>query len=273
VADLLYPFHLQTGVAQGAFLGRVPQALRDAGAYAWTYLTPPLALALAAAWAWALARGAGPARYLAWWIALAGALLVAGAGSFFPPRYLAQLVPPLLLCGALMGETLVCQKRWGGTAIAALVAASLAWSVPFAAALLADPASAPLPAIDRFQYIWGWPAGYGLPEALALARERGGEAFTLDVLAATNPPFDQAAIAFASVPGARVAGVSLTRPVACAPRANGPTFALLDTPRDDEARFRRANPRWRLLARFARPTAPDGGAYVLYGCASAAAAP
>ncbi len=69
--------------------------------------------------AWALLYAGGPVRYLAWWVVLAGGLLVVSAGAFFPPRYLAQLVPPLLLCTAAAADALL--KRlplWGGPMLA-----------------------------------------------------------------------------------------------------------------------------------------------------------
>jgi len=111
--------------------------------------------------AWALLYAGGPVRYLAWWVVLAGGLLVVSAGAFFPPRYLAQLVPPLLLCTAAAGrcpaETFTALGR--PYVLAMIGLSTLIWSVPFDRALLEDPVAAPLPAVDHAQYITGWPAG------------------------------------------------------------------------------------------------------------------
>jgi 4-amino-4-deoxy-L-arabinose transferase-like glycosyltransferase len=269
LSNLLYPFHLQAGVAQthtaGGLLARLLASLGSLIGYAGAYLTPPLAVALGASLVWCLWRGPGPARYLAWWVVLAAAALVATAGSFFPPRYLFPLLPPLLLCGALAARCLVARlgARRGWAAVAALGVAALAWAVPFDRALLADPAQAPLPAIDRSQYITGWPAGYGLPAALETARRVGGAHLTLLVNGGTDPPFTQAQLALRDLGGVRIVGVDLA---ANTRRTCGGTvtLALLDTPRDSEGAFRAAHATWQRLATYPRPGA--GGAYVLYRC-------
>ncbi len=264
IANILYPFRLQAGVAQtGGVFTRLPATLAAVVDDALRYLTPPLAVALVIAVGWTLLRATGPARYLAWWVIIAGGALVLTAGSFFPPRYLAPLLPPTLLCGAITMESLLVRlgSRRGGIVLLVVGVLSLIWAVPFDRALLVDPTQAALPAVDRDQYITGWPAGYGLPEALTVARLLGGQGFTLDVLSATNPPFTQAQITYRNVPGALIAPVSLDTALPCLPPA---TMALLDTPRDDEKVFRRANPGWRRVAAFNRPD--HGGAYVLYAC-------
>jgi len=264
-ANLLYPYRLQSSVAQGgpgAHSGAALAALAD---YGWRYLTPPLAVGTAISLAWALLYARGTVRYLAWWVVLAGGLLVVSAGAFFPPRYLAQLVPPLLLCTAAAADALL--KRlplWGGPMLAMIGLSALIWSVPFDRALLENPVAAPLPAVDHAQYITGWPAGFGLPQALALVRRLGGTAPTLYVLGVTNPPFTQAQVALRDRTSARVVGVRPDRPISCAGPA---TFALLDTPRDDETAFRRVNGAWRRVVAFQRPE--QGGAYVLYRCRAA----
>ena len=262
VAALLYPFRLQAGMTHGPPSPvRLLGTMGTVGGYAGTYLTPPLALALGVALLWTLWRGRPPARYLALWVALAGAALLATAGPFFPPRYLAVLVPSLFLCGALAADhLLVWLGRWGVLVVALLALAALPASVSFDVALLADPSRAPLPAIDRFQYVTGWPAGYGLPAALAEVRRQRNGPRVLDVFGATSPPFTQALISLRDSP-VRVVGVALDAPLTCGAT---PTLALLDEPRDAEAVFRQASPRWQRLAVYPRPG--RGGAYVLYRC-------
>ncbi|GAC1430390.1 MAG: hypothetical protein NVSMB65_03830 [Chloroflexota bacterium] len=264
VTRLLYPFGLQSGVARapGGMAGRVPGTAAAVAGYAASYLTLPLAVALAAALLWTLWRGRPPARYLAWWIVLATAALIATAGPFFPPRYLAIRVPPLFLCGALAADRLMewCGPRRGGVALALLGLVALPAALAFDAALLLDPSRAPLPAVDRAQYIAGWPAGYGLLPALAEVRRLSHDTVVLNVFGATNPPFAQAHVTLRDTT-VRIDGVVLETALPCRGTV---TLALLDEPRDAEDAFRRANPRWQRLAAYPRPG--QGGAYVLFRC-------
>jgi hypothetical protein len=48
-----------------------------------------------------------------------------------------------------------------------ILALGVALPLRFDAALLADPREAPLPAIDRQQFVDAWPSGYGVVETLA----------------------------------------------------------------------------------------------------------
>jgi hypothetical protein len=54
--------------------------------------------------------------------------------------------------------------------LVALLAAVLVPAARFDAALLEDPATAPLPRLERFQYVDGFSSGYGCPEAVAWLR-------------------------------------------------------------------------------------------------------
>ena len=62
-------------------------------------------------------------------------------------------------------------------------------ALAFDARLLRDPVRAPLPAIERYQYVEGWPSGYGWRGAydfLRLAGRRGGQGIAV-LTEARNP--------------------------------------------------------------------------------------
>jgi 4-amino-4-deoxy-L-arabinose transferase-like glycosyltransferase len=94
------------------------------------------------------------------------------------PRYLAPISVPVVL---LMAEGIVLLNNWGAELCVRLVkskrvsallvgivgSAVLLPMMLFAGSLATDPTTVALPAIDRWQYVSGWPAGYGLPEAAA----------------------------------------------------------------------------------------------------------
>lgn len=106
-------------------------------------LEPPDALLLSVAAAWCL-------------------FFVLAGGRYWFPRYLLPAIPPLLLLVARRAVR-------AGAPVAWLVAGlfALAW-FRFDAALIADPVSAPLPPVERSQYIYDWPSGFGLSGAASL---------------------------------------------------------------------------------------------------------
>jgi hypothetical protein len=150
------------------------------------YLTPPgFAVGLVAL---AAALRAGPAvdRLLAslvlgWWFFF----VLAGGRDWFP-RYLLPAVPSLLLLVAARASRLA---RASDTA--RHVPRRLAWCVGvlwagwclwFGHAVVTDPARAPLPDADRWQYVYDWPSGYGLAELAAFLRAEGRRAGPIAVV-------------------------------------------------------------------------------------------
>src|SRR5262249_26042094 len=55
--------------------------------------------------------------------------------------------------------------------VMALLVVVLTPALRFDVALWTDPPSAPLPALDRFQYVTGWPSGYGSRESMGFLRD------------------------------------------------------------------------------------------------------
>jgi tetratricopeptide (TPR) repeat protein len=146
---------LRSGADGSSFVGRNAHL-----AVAWllAYLTPLGAVVVALA---AVASPRQPDRAdvlllsvgLGWCV-----FFVLVGGRYWFPRYVLPALPPLLL--------LVGRRAWRlGRAAAWLVAGllTLAW-FRFDAALIADPVHAPLPPVERSQYIYDWPSGYGLAE-------------------------------------------------------------------------------------------------------------
>jgi len=96
-------------------------------------------------------------------------------GRYWFPRYVLPAMPPLFLLVALAAERRGRAATW---VTAGLLTA--AW-VRFDAALIADPARAPLPPVERSQYIYDWPSGYGLAEVVTAMR-RAAERTPVTVL-------------------------------------------------------------------------------------------
>jgi tetratricopeptide (TPR) repeat protein len=146
---------------EDSFLGRNAHL---AAAWLVAYLTPlgavVVALALVASF-----RGPDRADVLLVSVALGWCLFfVAVGGRYWFPRYMLPAVPPVLVLVARRATRLGRSAAW---LVAGLL--SVAW-FRFDAALIADPVNAPLPPVERSQYIYDWPSGYGLNEVYELLR-------------------------------------------------------------------------------------------------------
>jgi Flp pilus assembly protein TadD len=123
-------------------------------------------------------REAADGVILALWVSWS-ALFVATGGRDWFPRYLLPALLPLLLLVAnralCVGEALAARRRRAAprwALPAGLLLLFAAGGVPAGRALLADPRSAPLLGIDRWQYVEDWPSGYRLDDVAAFLRER-----------------------------------------------------------------------------------------------------
>ena len=149
------------------------------------YLTPPVILLYVAAAITLVVLVVQAARLRKWSDDLPGALIAAGCAagalaapvfyvSIHFPRYFFTALPALMLLGAWFIFRVISRLTANPTAIrwAPLVAAALsALTLPYAAALISDPANAPIPEGDRVQLVTGWPAGYGLSDMAAAIRD------------------------------------------------------------------------------------------------------
>jgi 4-amino-4-deoxy-L-arabinose transferase-like glycosyltransferase len=167
---------------EASFVGNAAANLGLAAEWLWAYWTPGLiVLAL-------IGLVAAGARRERWRAAVLLALLATGPAVAFVavseiwyPRYLLFTTIPLLPLSAwgfvALADLAGTRVRAGRTARAALAAAGLALvllpALRFDLALWTDPARAPFPALDRFQYVTGWPSGYGMRDSMAfLAAQR-----------------------------------------------------------------------------------------------------
>jgi Dolichyl-phosphate-mannose-protein mannosyltransferase len=103
-----------------------------------------------------------------WMIAVAmipmlGIVLLA---RFWFSRYLLFTLPPLIVSGVLGWHQLARRtQRVGRPMEWAALAVCVGFMVRQSALLVLAPAAANWSALDRFQYLEGWPSGYGYPEA------------------------------------------------------------------------------------------------------------
>jgi 4-amino-4-deoxy-L-arabinose transferase-like glycosyltransferase len=148
------------------------------------YLTPPVLALFVVAAITLVVLVVQAARLRKWSDDLPGAVIAAGCAagalaapvfyvSIHFPRYFFTALPALMLLGAWFIFQVLSRVtanpaaiRWAPVAAAALSALAL----PYASALISDPAIAPIPDADRVQLVTGWPAGYGLSDMAAVIR-------------------------------------------------------------------------------------------------------
>jgi hypothetical protein len=172
---------------ESSFAGNAGANLRLALDWLWTYWTPTLAVLGMAGLVFALSRpDRRRAALLLAIMALGPTLAFVAVSEIWYPRYLLFTTIPLLPLAAMGFAAVVDAVRTrlplgrGSAAVITIVllAVVLVPALAFDLALWRDPARAPFPALDRFQYVTGWPSGYGSRESMAfLGEER-----------ARNPP-------------------------------------------------------------------------------------
>jgi hypothetical protein len=161
---------------EAAFRGNAGVNLGLAASWLWAYWTPPLIvlalIGLAAAFARRThARGA----LLLALFATGPAVLFVAVSEIWYPRYLLFATVSLLPLSAwgfvvvadFAGRSFPAGSVLRRAAAAAGLALVLLPALRFDRALWTDPAEAPLPRLDRFQYVTGWPSGYGTRDSMA----------------------------------------------------------------------------------------------------------
>lgn len=114
--------------------------------------------------------------YLFLWLAfLIPFISVIFVGKTVYPRHLFFMTLTLLIIGGSVVSHALKARRFRGISIfgVALIFIMLMWR---SGSILINFASAPLPAMDRFQYIEGWPAGQGLKEIVRFLDHEAKEA-------------------------------------------------------------------------------------------------
>jgi hypothetical protein len=262
----------------GGFAARLAGALAEGAGWLWGWCTPPLvALALAGA---ALALLRRDRRGLLLGLLSAYPLVAFSVAlTWRMPRYLLPTAVPLLVLAAAALDEVASRlaERLGRrdsarvvpwlTATAAVLV--LLPALRFDRLLWTDPSRAPMPEADRFQYVLGWPSGYGVRDTERLVREelaRHLQGVTVVVhanrfqtLRAT--PY-ALSLAFAREPRVRFEDWNFAEPslVPALERwaAAGPT--LLVVPRADPAAPAPDPAAWAPFATLVgRTTKPDGG--------------
>jgi Dolichyl-phosphate-mannose-protein mannosyltransferase len=164
----------------GGLAARLPASLAEGASWLWIWWTPPLALLGLAGAALALARRDRKGILLAL-LSVYPLVAFSAVLTWREPRYLLPGTVPLLVLAAATFERLLawCSERVpllrGRDARAVLralaVVATLLPALRLDQAFWTDPSRAALPARDRFQYVLGWPSGYGVRDTERLVRE------------------------------------------------------------------------------------------------------
>lgn len=177
-AALAWPLHrffattatvrLGVGHRNEDVLTRFTTNLPEALSWLATYLTLPLVLLVLAGLAFGLRERSREVFFLAGLVA--GPILAFSAiSTLWFPRYLVLVIVPALLLAAHGGARLL--APFPVVARAGVLTLGLLPALRFDHAILTDPARAPLPEVDRSQFVLGWPSGYGTDGVLAFVRE------------------------------------------------------------------------------------------------------
>lgn len=151
--------------------GRLWPNLATAGGWLWGLLTPSVALLAAVAFVW-LALARGRRREGLFVLALFGLAVLpfAAVSQIWHPRYiLAAVVPVALAVGRLLdlaaglaGRRLGGRRAPAAAALTFLIVGALSWPALRSADVLFALPDAALPEAERFQFVTGWPSGYGV---------------------------------------------------------------------------------------------------------------
>ena len=207
--------------------------LQDAAGWLWRYWTPLVVLLAAAA---LLLAVRGRARRETALLALSAlvpvAALVAVAQIWYPRYLLPATVPALVLAASAADAGLTWAAAWKGragqaAAAIALVVAS-APALRFDWMLWTDPSRAPLPYLDRFQYVVGWPSGYGVRDTVAFVKAELDRRRAVTVaVAGTSPSGSALRLLLRDDPRLRIVPAGEAVPPALEPAVDTTTYLLV----------------------------------------------
>lgn len=105
-------------------------------------------------------------------------LALAGFGIVLYPRFMLFMAAPLLPLGAIGLEEIrrLITSRLRGAPAALLTGGALlllAYPMFTSSMIILDPVNAPIPTVDRNQFMDDWPSGYGIPQVVAYLGEQG----------------------------------------------------------------------------------------------------
>jgi len=202
--------------------GNLPLAASWLRGY-WT--APLIALALLAI-ALAVARRSRPIAFVVLFLVLP-VVAFAAVGDIWFPRYLVFLTAPFTALAAWGAdqawswlERRLPPPRPALAATTALVVILIP-ALGFDARVLTDPAHAPYVELDRFQYVSGWPSGYGVRDTLAFVRaeaDRAADGITVVTHSRTVRTTARALdLEFADDPRVRVEDLNFDQPEGAMP--------------------------------------------------------
>jgi len=231
----LWVFLRRTDAIRVAFAGGAgPPLERTAhnaalvGEWLWVWGTGPLCVLAIVGVAIALARVHASSLFLV--VAAFGpiVLLVPTATTWYPRYLLFVAVPALTLAAhalVVLVDLVLGRREVGAFARTALLGgAATATLLPALAndlRLWTDPRRARMPAIDRFQYVDGWPSGYGVRDTVELVRReraRHPEGLTIVIRSKALPATQMAlSVAFRRDDGAHIENLPLDDPARTRP--------------------------------------------------------
>jgi hypothetical protein len=255
----------------GALAARLAASVVEGAGWLWTWCTPPLVVLATAGAVLGLLRR-DRKLLLPGLLAVYPLVAFSSVLTWRMPRYLLPAAVPLLVLAAATLEALTSRfaarerTRLGLTAVAAVLA--LLPALRLDRALWTDPPRAQMPEPDRFQYVFGWPSGYGVRDTERLVREelaRHPQGLTVVVHANRYQNLRVTplalGLAFAREPRVRLEDWNFAEPSAIPAferwAAAGPT--LLVVPRADPNAPAPDSRAWAHLATLvARTAKPDG---------------
>ncbi|HEX2909203.1 MAG TPA: glycosyltransferase family 39 protein [Chloroflexia bacterium] len=207
----------------------------------YAYCTPPLLLTLLAASGYALWQKRRASLFLLA-AALLPLLLFCATSRVIYPRYFLFCLPPLVVLAAgglatfLQGLAATRRLRLASCGLALLVLPAL-W-LDFQ--MVVAPEKAPLPPVDRFQYIEGWPAGGQVEQLAAFLSEQQQAGGTVTVLDLDYISAQALKVYLLERPAMNLLSGAGVAPTALEPHlknglARGPTFLVIDNPKDASA--------------------------------------
>ena len=173
-----------TGGDDSPLVAAVSANVGLAASWLWRYWTPGLVLLAAVGLVVGLRTSALRRGALLLLLAALGPVAIfASVSRVWFPRYILFTTVPLVILAALGFRVLLdavdrrspVSPSMGALRTAMLLALVLAPALRFDVALWTDPSRAPLPDVDRFQYVTGWPSGYGSRDSVEFLRARRAE--------------------------------------------------------------------------------------------------
>ncbi len=145
--------------------------LRGLGGWLIDYATVPMVLFMLLSLIWGLKKKLNLTLTLLFWFIFPFVALAA-FGKVIYPRFILFMVPPLFILAAQF-MVYFFEKIKKPLLLTACYLLILIYPLYFDWQAIVSPVYAPLPPTDREQFLDGWPAGFGVKEAVAFFKEEG----------------------------------------------------------------------------------------------------